>query len=63
MKLCVPVAQIRLIYCMIGNITCFLASADFFKINFFQKFFQGYHQSVKRFGLFWIEIRLDFCWV
>ena len=25
----------------------FLSSADFFKINFFKKFFQEYHQSVK----------------
>ena len=24
----------------------FLTSADFFKINFFEKFFQEYHQSV-----------------
>ena len=28
----------------------FLSSADFFKINFFKKFFQEYHQSVKQFG-------------
>ena len=25
----------------------FLPSADFFKINFFEKFFQEYHQSVQ----------------
>ena len=28
----------------------FLSSADFFKINFFKKFFQEYHQNVKQFG-------------
>ena len=28
----------------------FLSSADFFKINFFEKIFQEYHQSVKQFG-------------
>ena len=29
----------------------YLSSADFFlKINFFKKFFQEYHQSVKQFG-------------
>ena len=28
----------------------FLSSADFFKINFFDKLFQKYHQSVKQFG-------------
>ena len=27
-----------------------LSSADFFKINFFKKFFQEHYQSVKRFG-------------
>ena len=41
----------------IGNGECWvilhasLSSADFFfKINFFEKFFQEYHQSVKQFG-------------
>ena len=29
----------------------FLASAVFFKINFFEKYFQESHQSVKQFGL------------
>ena len=28
----------------------FLSSADFFNINFFEKFFQEYDQSVKQFG-------------
>ena len=28
----------------------FLSSADFFQINIFKKFFQEYHQGVKRFG-------------
>ena len=28
----------------------FLSSTDFFKINFFENFFQEYHQSVKQFG-------------
>ena len=32
-------------FCML-----FLLSADFFKINFFEKVFQEYHQSVKQFG-------------
>ena len=27
-----------------------LLSADFFKTNFFEKFFQEYNKSVKRFG-------------
>ena len=28
----------------------FLSFADFFQINFFEEFFQKYHQSVKQFG-------------
>ena len=28
----------------------FLSPAEFFKINFFEKFFQEYHQNVKQFG-------------
>ena len=36
--------------CLLGNFACFLSSADFFKINFFEKFFWEYHQSVKQFG-------------
>ena len=28
----------------------FLSSAEFFQMNFFEKFFQEYHQSVKQFG-------------
>ena len=32
-------------FCML-----FLSSADFFKINFFEKVFQEYHQSVKQLG-------------
>ena len=31
-----------------GNFSCFfLLSADFFKINFFEKFFKEYHLSVR----------------
>ena len=39
----------------------FLSPAFFFKINFFEKFFQGYHHSVKQIGsdilsaLIWIQ--------
>ena len=34
---------------MLGNFYVFLSSADFFfKINFFKKFFQEYHLSVKQ---------------
>ena len=32
---------------LLGN---FLSSADLFKINFFRKFFEEYHQSVNQFG-------------
>ena len=32
---------------LLGN---FLSSADFFKIHFFEKFFQECHLSVKQFG-------------
>ena len=32
-----------------GNVLCFLSSADFFKVNFFEKFFQEHYQSVKQF--------------
>ena len=35
----------RFTLCILGNFACFLSSADFFfKINFFEKFFQEYHQ-------------------
>ena len=33
-----------------SNFSCFLSPDDFLKINFFKKFFQEYHQSVKQFG-------------
>ena len=36
--------------CILGHISCVLSSVDFFKIIFFEKFFQEYHQSVKQFG-------------
>ena len=36
--------------CPLGNLYPFVSSADFFfKINFFENFFQEYHQSVKQF--------------
>ena len=49
----------ELTLCLLGNFACFfLPSALFasFKINFFEKFFQEYHQVVKQ---FWIQIRPD----
>ena len=33
---------------LLGNCHALLSSADFFKINFFEKFFLEYHQSVKQ---------------
>ena len=44
--------------CLQTTLAC-LSSVDFFKINFFEKFFQKYHQSVKQF-----ESRSGptFCW-
>ena len=33
-----------------GILHTFLSAADFFKINFFEKLFHEYHQSVKQFG-------------
>ena len=42
---------IALILCMLGNFPAFFCCLPiFFKITFFKKFFQGYHQSVKQFG-------------
>ena len=41
----------------VGKCFMFLSSADFFfKINFFEKIFQEYHQFVKQ---VWIQIRPD----
>ena len=42
--------SVDLIICIMGNYSCILLSADFFKIPFFEKFFQEYLQSVKQFG-------------
>ena len=39
--------------CLLGHFACFLSSADFFKINFFEKFFQEYNQC----QTVWIQIR------
>ena len=37
--------------CILGNFACFCCRLlIFFKINFFEKFFPEYHQSVKQFG-------------
>ena len=37
--------------CMMGNFSCFCCRLlTFFKINFFNKFFQEHYQSVKQFG-------------
>ena len=37
--------------CMLGNFSCFCCRLlIFFKINFFEKFFQEYHLSVKQIG-------------
>ena len=35
--------------CLLGNFSCFCRLLIFFKIIFFEKFFQKYHQSVKQF--------------
>ena len=35
---------------MLGNFSCVCRLLIFFKINFFKKFFQEYHQSFKQFG-------------
>ena len=32
--------------CLLGNFSCFLSSADFFIVNFLEKFFQGPEQNV-----------------
>ena len=41
-----------LTFCLLGNFSLvfFCRLLNFFKINFFEKFFQKYHQSVKQFG-------------
>ena len=36
--------------CPLRNFDAFLLSADFFSNNFFEKFFQEYHLSVKQIG-------------
>ena len=39
--------------CLLGNFSCFFVVCRlliFFKINFFEKFFREYHQSVKQLG-------------
>ena len=38
-----------IILCTLGHFSCVLSPVDFFKIIFFEKFFQEYHQSVKHF--------------
>ena len=43
------------IFCLVnplptGQFCMFLSSANFFKFNFHEKFFQEYHQSFKQFG-------------
>ena len=49
--------SICLIFCMLGNISCFLCRLlTFFKINFFKKFFQEHHQYVKQ-----LDIDQDDC--
>ena len=40
-----------IIYCMMGNFSRFICHLlIIFKINFFEKFSQQYHQNVKQFG-------------
>ena len=41
---------VDLTLCLLGYFSCILSSADFFKIIFFENFFQEYRQSVKLFG-------------
>ena len=36
--------------CSLGYLSCFLSPVDFYKINFFKKFFKEYHLSVKQIG-------------
>ena len=44
-------AKPPLIFCMLGNCSCFCCRLlTFFKMNFFKKFFQEHYQSVKQFG-------------
>ena len=44
-------AKPPLIFCMLGNCSCFCCRLlTFFKMNFFKKFFQELYQSVKQFG-------------
>ena len=47
-----------LLFCwLLGNFTCFFSFTDFFKMNFFEKIFQEYHQ----YQTVWIQIMLTFC--
>ena len=52
--LCQIAFQIHLLLMLLSPLTLtpflFLSSAEFFKINFFEKFFQECYQSVKQFG-------------
>ena len=44
-------AKPPLIFCMLGNYSCFCCRLlTFFKMNFFKKIFQEHYQSVKQFG-------------
>ena len=45
-----PDWRLTLNICMLGNLSCFTVCWFFFKIIFFENFFQEYHQSVKQFG-------------
>ena len=46
----VVIGALRVNYCLLGNFDFFFCLLIFFKINFFEKFFQDYHQSIKQFG-------------
>ena len=45
-----PLHNTTLTHCTLGTFSLFLSSAEFFKFNFFKKFFQEHRQSVKQFG-------------
>ena len=47
-RTCYPYIIIHILASPVLN--SFMSSADFFKINFFEKFFQEYHKSVKQLG-------------
>ena len=56
---CLPVNRLVSTLCMLGNFSCFCwRLLTFFKINFFNNFFQEYYQHAK---LFWSRWGPTFC--